>query len=220
MIGGLMLVDGRQEMVARAVHYWQEQAGLRLRRLYILDTGDSPIVIPRDDAITYWRDWPDNLGKLRNRIAARAVADGCKILMHVDSDDISMEGRADYQAAHLSGFSSTWHGWNDMAFWDDASREAWAFQGMPGGVLGSTLAYRAEWWRLNPFVNYEKGQSEYQHWFGRGETDRCNMYVRGLIHEGNTSPWYDRRIRNVADEWLRIDGSDEEIRRLFEEWRG
>lgn len=143
----VMLANGRQEMVNRAVRGFLNQT-YENRHLLIFNSGSS-IVWPTDpmiSAVNY--KCGESIGQLRNRANQQAcnpgegIADiggiGAEVLCHFDSDDLSLPGRLNDQVAYLQASGAEAVGYSEMIFWKhpmvserDRSGEHESFPPMP-----------------------------------------------------------------------------------------
>lgn len=180
----VMLVDGRREMVRRALKSFYAQHYQR-KRLLIWDTGEEPLTLPLPLMASpllssmVWAHWMrgDSIGNLRNAANKHGLthppemADEVPdVIAHWDSDDWSHPHRLSQQVAHLVG---SWPhpcvGYNDMIFWDSREQisgflgapvegpvnEAWRYQGKTASQpLGTSLMYWADAWLHNHFQDF------------------------------------------------------------------
>lgn len=181
----VMLANGREAMVRRAVHAWQAQT-YPARRLLIYDTSPDDIndlcdkvgITPDGGDIDVLEsralDHHGNqktIGYLRNR--ANAAAEAFDIILHWDSDDWSHPNRIAEQVALLEASGKEAVGYRDMLFWRDigftaestkadiaaGDGEAWLYTNRnPQYCLGTSLCYWREVWQRNPFADTSAGE--------------------------------------------------------------
>lgn len=117
-----MLVDGRPDMVRRAIECFRAQT-YQNRLLVVVDSGADATVIA---GAVYHRDRSLKgapIGLLRNEIMRHEVSQKCDIVIHFDSDDVSHPHRIEEQVAHLVESGADAVGYNTMLFWEE--RQVW-----------------------------------------------------------------------------------------------
>ena len=163
----IMLADGRQAMVERAVHsYLGSHSDLRSRlyphagqpALLIFDTGTPHLpTISCGNVIVHVkaeRLAGDCIGTLRNHAAE--LARSADILIHWDSDDWSHPARLAEQVEALQGYRVT--GYHSMLFWDETKRQCFRYKGAPNFLIGTSLCYWRETWKATPFPELNAGE--------------------------------------------------------------
>jgi hypothetical protein len=173
----VMLVNGREAMVRRAVKAFQAQT-YSAKRLLIWDTGeltqdldstgegDGEVVhIP---AAAYRMPVP-TIGALRNE--AIAFWTEYPIILHWDSDDWSHPNRIAEQVALLQSSGKQCVGYRDMLFWDTTPGQfcsAWLYTNpLQKYCLGTSFCYWREAWERRPFEaigGAPKGRGEDLQW--------------------------------------------------------
>lgn len=197
-----MPTRGRRRFVPHAIACFLQQDYPRLE-LVIADDGDDPIedLVPPDARIRYVRmPRSPRIGGKRNQACAQARGE---IIAHWDDDDWSAPWRVSYQVQALVETGADICGLGHILFYEPAAGRAWQYVYPPEGrpwVHGATLAYRASFWRRNPFPDIHVGEDTRFVWSERGQCvrrlERQDFFV-GTIHGGNTSPKQtgDRRWR-------------------------
>jgi hypothetical protein len=220
----IMLVDGRPEMVARAIRSFEAQTYAQ-RELLLYDTGRPPYSLTRLYSniaqILSTRKPTETIGGLRN--IANTCACDADVIVHWDSDDWSAPERIAEQVALLTGatYLRTGElplvvGYSDMLFFDTRTTEAWLYTGSPRYMLGTSLCYWRETWKRNPFP--AKSQGEDTQWqmglqsitvsSTTGEWPGLSTISPRMvcsIHGGNISSHVDQRSR----QWRRVVEWDE-----------
>lgn len=129
----VMLVNGREEMVRRAIKAFFAQT-YEQRRLLVWDTGETRLGLRRTMTAIESRmlQWPEvdrehfkgaSIGTLRNAANKYALAHyttsdtRAEVLMHWDSDDLSHPQRIAEQVALLVDSGKECVGYNEMLFW-------------------------------------------------------------------------------------------------------
>lgn len=187
------LVNGRPEMVRRAIRSFQAQTYDPIKRmLLVLDTGAQPYEPAGSDSENEaYLHGPQHaelsIGALRNMANSAAKAD---ILLHCDSDDWSHPNRIAEQVALLQASGKECVGYRDMLFWDmrhckhgpdypcDEAR-AWLYtNAQPSYCLGTSLCYWRRVWERRPFEDLPKGP------MGMGED---HQWLAGVNALGVTS---------------------------------
>ncbi len=169
----VMLANGRQEMVNRAVRSYLSQT-YQDKRLLILDTGDPLLTMPRmtvADSLSIYVDHsrPNNaetIGALRNRANLWAKSLDCEVIAHWDSDDWSHSNRLSEQVALLQSGDFDAVGYSDMLFWKQ--RNAPAAPGVCRDIDGNWWHPQGScehcdggeaWLYRHPLPNYALGTS-------------------------------------------------------------
>jgi hypothetical protein len=142
--------------------------------------------------VRYLRMAPERrIGAKRNAACAAARGD---IIVHWDDDDWSAPWRVRYQVEALLESGADICGLGHVLFHDPELRRAWEYvypEDARPWVHGATLAYRASFWRRNPFAEIPVGEDTRFVWSDRGQVvkalPRHDFFV-GTIHGGNTSP--------------------------------
>lgn len=186
----VMLANGRETMVQRAVRSFQAQTYAN-KKLVIWNTGQlfgtqpfrgirvwEPVAV-RDNA---------RVGTLRNRANYWAVEalDGIDLIAHWDSDDWSHPQRIAEQVALLEQTGADLAGYRDAIFWNtrphmprckgkcgDAEcaemsvtprNEAWLYRSEhPKMVIGASMMYRRKLWERCPFEDIPTAE-DYRFW--------------------------------------------------------
>lgn len=217
-VAAVMLVDGRQAMVDRAVRSFLAQTYERAD-LLVLDTSPAPLTFPLDERIavvrTNRRDG-DTIGSLRN--LANEAARNAHILCHWDSDDYSHPARIAEQVARMGQVhTEAVHteqvtevtGYNDLLFWEQTRKEAWKYKGSPRYSPGAALMYWRETWKRKPFELTNSGEDN------RFISGLRGVYVSSIsdpadprmvcgVHPGNTTT----KILYPVIEWKRVPDFD------------
>jgi hypothetical protein len=233
-----MLVDGRPEMVARAIRCFEAQT-YGQRELLLYDTGTPHYRLDEFCHIETTRQPGATIGNLRN--LANTAAHWADIIVHWDSDDWSAPERIAEQVALLTNQppraaipKTEAVGYSDMLFWrtpiecynpDEAKArvgEAWLYTGAPNYMCGASLCYWRDTWKRKPFPAKNSGEdTEWQ--MGLQSLSMPSVSTRpskyaGLnprmvqsIHGGNTASHVDQRSR----QWRRVPEWDEYCRKVF-----
>jgi glycosyltransferase involved in cell wall biosynthesis len=197
-VAAVMLVNGRESMVKRALASYHAQTYPNKRLVELVNTG-KPI------------------GTLRNE--ANAHAKPGEIIAHFDSDDWSHPNRIAEQVALLQSSGAECVGYNEMLFWclsfdqTICKDQAWIYRAaVPNYAVGTSMAYWRETWERNPFPDRSEGCDDLD-WFNRGvkivsvpgngplnweNSDIPRMIAS--IHGGNTCAKIDAKQR----EWQRV----------------
>jgi hypothetical protein len=219
----VMLVDGRPEMVARAIRSFEAQTYPVADRLLFLYNSGSPFPEPASDSlIAILRRPKDTIGAMRNA-AIREIPKGyADIIVHWDSDDWSAPERIAEQVALLTN-PTRWHtaleavGYSDMLFWDTRTNEAWLYTGSPAYMCGTSLCYWRDTWKRKPFPAVNQGedtawqmglQSLSVRSFNGTQAVGHNLPRPRMvcsIHGGNISSHVDQR----SQQWRRVPKWDE-----------
>lgn len=185
LVACVMLVNGRPEMVRRAVESFRAQMYER-KRLYVYDTGALPCTDSLPDGfpdfnIMYHRGLNrcESIGKLRNAAnwwGARPTAmdsPDAEVIAHWDSDDLSHPQRLAEQVALLQSSGAEAVGYNEALFWHESALndqhpmwdrtdrpgEAWIYSKMTRwDVVGASLCYWRQTWEQVPFQDTNQGE--------------------------------------------------------------
>jgi glycosyltransferase involved in cell wall biosynthesis len=177
----VMLVDGREAMVRRAIASFRAQTYQR-KRMLIYDTTDDCIneledLIGPDETTTILESRSVNhhgkrktVGYLRNRANRGAIEDQADLIAHWDSDDWSHPRRLEEQIALLEGSGKMCVGYREVLFWDTrnthvdhGSGAAWLYcHPDPRWAAGASFLYWRELWEQQPF---DDAPHEDQRWW-------------------------------------------------------
>ena len=89
-------------------------------------------------------------GSRRSGTAAPSLGRGV-IIMHFDSDDWSAPERMADQVERLEHSGKAVTAYHSMLFYDETSTQAYKYTGHPSYGIGTSLAYRRDWWKAHPF---------------------------------------------------------------------
>jgi glycosyltransferase involved in cell wall biosynthesis len=214
----VMLANGRQQMVDRAVRSWRKQTYPK-RTLLVYDTGTEPLesrtFTGRDIEYVRFGVRKDSatIGQLRNEANSLADAD---IIAHWDSDDWSAPIRIAEQIGLLIACGGEAVGYNEMLFWRTPEREAWLYSHFAHNyLLGTSLLYWRGVWKRRPFEHTSVGEDfRWTSDLKRVSTSSVEAGIRMVasIHPGNTAA----RIDENCDEWRRSQERDREVRKIME----
>ena len=227
----VMLVNGRDQMVRRALRSFREQT-YRHKRLFIFDSGKEPVmpetydldgdgsyrirVLHADEA---QRGLP--IGALRNVCNAIIEPD---IVCHWDSDDWSDPCRIEEQVELLTGsLGVDIVGYNRLLFWQSGPERAWIYQNVNSRyAVGASLCYWHRVWcarRFRDDMPARPGATGEDTEFLRERTvlgvdaiqDRPQMIA--AIHGANSMP-YDNLERSPS--WQRATEWDNACRAIMQ----
>lgn len=179
----VMLVNGREAMVRRAIASFRTQTYER-KRLLVWNSGDPMARIPTaNNGQEFYsrvvRGPNPTIGLLRNaanRWALEGIAGGADLIAHWDSDDWSHPRRLEEQVELLESYGKMCVGYRELLFWDtrhiplsevpgsalndapDAEafvrNEAWIYRHPePRWAAGASFLYRRELWQQQPFLD-------------------------------------------------------------------
>lgn len=142
----------RAAWLPRALACFQAQSYQNCGLLVGSEDGEVEALLPRADSRIRFVLLPRGvtLGKKRNLLCDLAPG---PILAHFDDDDWSASGRLEDQVSRLeaTGFAVT--GYTLMKFTD--GERWWRYAANPSWPLGTSLCFRAEWWRDHPFPDIQ-----------------------------------------------------------------
>jgi hypothetical protein len=198
-----MLVNGRPEMVRRAVKSFKAQT-------YV------PALLAEIDGLPRM-----TIGEMRNKANAMCVSD---IIVHWDSDDWSHPNRIAEQVALLQSSGADCVGYREMLFWRTPAGEAWRYANPEQNFcLGTSLCYWRHVWERKPFEALPAapgGTGEDWKWQqGLKRTAVSAMAYKprmiASIHGGNTSD-YSILDNPKQRSFRRIPHWDEHCRKVME----
>jgi hypothetical protein len=217
----VMLANGRQEMVNRAVRSFHSQA-YKNKELLVLNSGPTFLYVSTIPAGVHLSllnqdDRQRPIGELRNIANATATHIKADIICHWDSDDWSHPERVSEQVAFLQETGAHAVGYSEMLFWDSrpgAFCGAWLYTSPnPDTCLGTSLCYWRKTWESVPFRNVSEGEDH--QWSLDLSSHRCAMRACSAIprmiahiHGGNSFG----AIKPGATEWQRFSGMDQYCR--------
>jgi hypothetical protein len=184
----VMLVNGRPEMVKRAVASFRAQTYDPTRRfLLVFDSGKVPVKPSGCDSENEERVDAHALGNVtigRLRNEANETANHFDIIVHWDSDDVSHPRRIEEQVALLQASGKACVGYRDALFWDTRANEvasdigtqcstpgvSWLYSNPdPRYCLGASMCYWREAWEAMPFQDNTYGDEFWR----RANQDKC-----------------------------------------------
>jgi hypothetical protein len=166
----VMLANGREAMVRRAVRCFQHQIYANKRLLIYASGLTEPEYINEGGIYTEWTgDTAEDsvsIGSLRNQANGYARPEylDCEIIAHFDSDDWSAPRRLIEQVDLLYSSGAIITGYRDMLFWNkcasgDAVGETWFYSAAnPLYCLGTSLCYWRAVWERQPFKPLATGE--------------------------------------------------------------
>ncbi len=237
----VMLANGRQAMVNRAIASFQSQS-YPDKVLHILDTSPEPLAVlaaPGVEVTCIGEHSPKrtlSIGELRNvaNTASHKNLINAEIICNWDSDDWSAPTRIAEQVEFLQASGAEAVGYRDMLFWRDVPaterevygtgsdrvidrvQEAWYYRcPNPAYCLGTSLLYARDCWEKKPFA--AKNIGEDTEWMLRVKTVAVSsiagneLRMVAAIHGGNTSS----KIIPSAQEWKRAPQYDDLLRSIM-----
>ena len=185
----LCITKNRPGWVLKAIDCWHRQTYKNCELLIIPDN-------TLNDLPAGWSHWTGpqvivsrsilNIGQKRNEGCESAAGDFIAIW---DDDDFSAPERLEFQVKSFDVAQKAVTGFQAMKFTDGANW--WHFCLPAGQVFGSSLCFKRDWWKANPFPEINVGEDA-------GFCDRAAstnqlalcpdldlMYAN--IHPGNTS---------------------------------
>lgn len=230
----VLLVNGREAMVRRAIASWRAQT-YKHKRLLIWDSSPGLTHDHEDEQERIFHmpaplPIAATIGALRNeanRFACLAGDEG-ELIAHWDSDDWSHPRRLEEQVALLEASGKQCVGYRELLFWDtrdvhERPNQAWIYRNhQQNWAAGASLLYRRELWESQPF---DDAPHEDQRWMMTPAVSGQCLSVVGLgkgidprmvcrIH-GSNSEAYDRKIMQSAPEWRRTPEFDEYCERTM-----
>lgn len=175
----------RRSWIERSIRTFQRQT-YQPKELLVVEDGndDCSDLIP--DGVRYLRlAGEHSIGWKRNFCCEHAHG---SIIVHWDDDDWSHPERISEQVAAIEAGAPV-VGYHTIPF-DGPGDQAWLYSGHSQYALGTSLCYRRDWWRQNPFPNERICEDEH---FVRRATaviqcfDGRNRMV-ATTHQANTSP--------------------------------
>ncbi len=237
----VMLVNGRPEMVQRAIRCFREQT-YQHKDLFVLDSSAEPVGAKslglQQVEYATMRGSKLSIGNLRNRANGFPCTD---ILSHWDSDDWSHPRRIEEQVALLQASGKPCVGYRDMIFWNETQGQfcgAWLYSNNdPRYCLGTSLCYWRSAWEARPFPDAPKlgGSGEDKLWLEEIDSmgvcssagaqqnvggtwwqvqikDQEQPRMIASIHGGNTSTQYADLGRVESNNWRRAPEWDAHCR--------
>lgn len=191
LVCAVMLVNGRAEMVRRAVASFRAQTYAN-KSLLILDTGEPKLggYYRPNEVYSMMNGTGLTFGALRNY--ANTLAQSADIIAHFDSDDWSHHRRIEEQVAFLQSSGVEAVGYRELLFWDtrtvahecsydereascpicvdeqqrqhEQHGEAWIYaHPHPTYLVGASMCYWRRVWQTHPFD--ERVPHEDQDWW-------------------------------------------------------
>ncbi len=166
LVSCIMPTFDRRAFIPQAIRCFLAQDYPNLE-LVVVDDGSDPIgdLLPSDPRIVYLRlDSRRSVGAKRNYACERARGE---IIVHWDDDDWYPPSRVRVQAGALIERGADVCGSSILYFHDRSREQAWIYQysgGPTSWVAGTTLVYRREAWRRNPFPDVQVGEDSQFVW--------------------------------------------------------
>ena len=195
MISLIMPTRGRPQLAALALDcaIRQDYDPVSLE-IVIFDDEDEPSfsdppATRYKRVVRYFRNPRDHfrsLGDKRNALCEESLGD---IIAHFDSDDLSATNRISTQIQSLSDLGKSISGFHTLPFYDLLTGQAYCYHLNKAYALGTSLAYRREFWRKNPFPSIDIGEDlPYTAVNREHRISACgrDMMV-ALLHDGNMS---------------------------------
>lgn len=187
----IMPTADRRDFVPDAIRQYLAQ-DYPDRELIIVDDGEDSIadLIPPDPSIRYYRlPAGRSLGAKRNFAVEMARGD---VIVHWDDDDWRSDRWVRSQVATLLSEQADICGLDRVLFYEPATRRGWryVYDDTRPWVAGSTLCYRRDYWRANPFADLTIGEDNAFVWSDRAQRVVLNMHADqfvATIHGANTS---------------------------------
>ena len=227
LVCAVMLVDGRDAMVRRAIESFRSQTYQR-KRLVIWNTspenatsralqalGEPPMI----ECIRMVRAPGITFGALRNQ-ANEFAAGNCTwwpsadIIAHFDSDDWSHPRRIEEQVAFLQSSGAEAVGYRELLFWDTRQHgEAWLYaHPHPAYIVDASRCYWRRIWEAHPYredCKYPDQDWWLHHWSKCASESLTIGRPRMIcgIHGDNTSEAYSAK-HMIAPEWNRAPEFD------------
>ena len=205
LVSCIMPTADRPRLAARAAEYFLRQ-DYPEKELIVVDDGTRPVagLLPDDPRIRYVRlAGRERLGTKRNRACELARGE---IVVHWDDDDWAAPHRLTYQVESLLAAGAQVNGLDRLICFDPATRKAWTYtypRTARPWVAGTSLCYRRDLWRRNPFEAIDVGEdNRFVYGADAGTVQRLAdpSFVLALIHRHNTSP-----KRTVPPRWQPFD---------------
>jgi hypothetical protein len=193
MVSCIMPTYNRRVFIPHAIRYFQRQHYPN-KELIIIDDGSDPIddLVPDNPDIHYYRlERKITLGEKMN--IACAYAKGT-IIANWDDDDWYAEWRLTYQVSSLQDHGAGVCGINKLLYYDLRSHKAFCYIYPPEQrvwLLGSSLCYTKELWRINRFAEIDVGMDGLFVWNTAPKNVAVlekNEFSVHMIHESNVSP--------------------------------
>lgn len=198
-----MPTRGRPEFAAKAIEMFLAQT-YRRSELRVVDELQNPSLenFGSDRVERVFCEWLESrqpIGAKRNLAISSSLGD---VIMHWDDDDIYDPRRIEDQIERLLKSDALVTGYNAMEFLC-ANGSRWYYEGVSDYAIGTSLCYRREFWRENPFPGLHVGEDNaFVDAARKSRRFVCvpaNNMIVATIHENNTSP-----RTTMAPMWRRI----------------
>lgn len=174
------------------------------RELVIVDDEERPSFTTPPEGCVYARLPELTIGAKRNR--AVEIASG-PVIMHWDDDDEYSDDRIAHQAEELRASGKLVAGFHTILFRDLENGDLWRYSGgSPNFIVGTSLCYRRDYWRGNPFHDKQVGEDNS---FSLPARNRCQShasdgrkFITASLHPGNTSHGREQRFSR-PNQWRR-----------------
>ena len=186
----LCLTRNRRGWLPQAIQCFLDQTYLRRELLILADGVDVRDLIPADEPIRLIHlEGSAPIGEKRNFGCVKARGE---LIAHWDDDDWSAPERLADQIQRIIESGKAVTGYRSMRFLH-TSGTVWMYDAAsPHYALGTSLVYKRDYWRVNPFQALQVGEDN--NFIDRATSlgDFINAPSNGLmyatLHDGNTSP--------------------------------
>lgn len=193
LISCIMPTYNRRPFIPHAIRYFLRQ-DYENKELIIIDDGTDPVkdLVPDLPNIRYYRqETKISLGAKLN--LACEYAEG-NLIAHWDDDDWYAPRRLSYQREALKNEKIEMCGINNLLYYDLRNQQAYNYiypTDQRAWLLGSSLFYRKQFWKLHPFEDINVGMDGLFVW--KTTPDRIinhpdPTFAVHMIHSSNISP--------------------------------
>lgn len=149
-----MPTRNRPQWVQLAIEAWLAQSYPPNRlELLVAEDGAARSPLPNDARIRYFGQG-GTIGAKRNFLCGQAAGE---IIVHWDDDDWSAPGRIRQQVGTITAGAAV-AGFHSMLFYEVASGRVWQYSYPAPYAIGTSLAYRRDWWCSYPFPELQVGE--------------------------------------------------------------
>lgn len=157
LVSAIMPTNDRRKFIPLAIASYLTQ-DWKEKELIVIDDGTDPVrefFTEMKDVTYIYIAGRQPIGTKRNLACECAKGE---IIVHWDDDDWSAPTRISSQVAYLEASGKSVTGYSSLLYWEEEMQQASRYTGETDYALGSSLAYRRNYWDRNRFLHTSFGE--------------------------------------------------------------